>query len=83
MAAGLAGIPGLDAEGGLRLCSGRVEIYRQVLRRFADLYGAGMPELDAFLVDGRVPPLHAAAHSLRGGRRAPGGCAASAARTPR
>jgi PAS domain S-box-containing protein len=64
--AGLHGIAGLDAEGGLRLCSGRVDIYRQVLAKFAQMYALGLPEIDRYLAEGEVDGLHTAAHSLRG-----------------
>ncbi|MBL8302655.1 MAG: response regulator, partial [Ideonella sp.] len=64
--ADLRDVPGLDIEGGLHLCSGRADIYRQVLARFASMYAHGLPEIDRYLAEGRLDGLNAAAHSLRG-----------------
>jgi len=64
--AGLEGIPGFDPQAGLRLTGLRLETYRAVLRRFAGLYGGGLPALHALAGRGETPELLRAAHSLRG-----------------
>ena len=59
-------LPGLDLERGLHLCSGRADVYRQVLARFVTLYAAGVPELARPAAEQRMEALQSIAHSLRG-----------------
>jgi len=43
----LSRIDGLDVDAGMRACGGRWHIYRSVLEKFAQMYGADLPELAA------------------------------------
>ena len=64
--AGLRDLPGLDIDRGLHLCSGRSEVYRQVLGRFAKIYLSGVAEFDRPAAEQRLDTLQSTAHSLRG-----------------
>ncbi|MBI5255006.1 MAG: response regulator [Burkholderiales bacterium] len=62
----LAGIDGLDAPLGLRLCGNRFEMYRYMLGRFVQLYAEGLAPLAGGETGGDCVALRHVAHSLRG-----------------
>jgi PAS domain S-box-containing protein len=60
------GNAGFDPSIGMRLTGLRPQAYNAILRRFANLYVDGIPDLTALLGAGRGEDLVRAAHSLRG-----------------
>ncbi|MDD5295737.1 MAG: PAS domain S-box protein [Rhodocyclaceae bacterium] len=63
----LARLPGLDAEAGLRNVLGRVDSYRRVLTRFAEVAERELAGLDASLAAGDPVQACRLAHSIKGG----------------
>ncbi len=61
----LQALPGLDIDAGLHACSQRLPMYLQVLRRFSDLYGQGMPAFEQHQPGAPLQPVTNAAHALR------------------
>ena len=55
---------GLDVASGRERCAGDPQLYVRVLRRFAEAYRQGMPELERAIVDESMPGLAQAMHSL-------------------
>ncbi len=66
VARALAGIPGLTMSRALLYLPGRDLLFARVLRQFAQAYGAGLPDLDAALAQGRRTDAQGWLHSLRG-----------------
>ncbi|QPK64854.1 PAS domain S-box protein [Methylomonas sp. LL1] len=62
----LAGIPGLNAELGLKLLSGRRETYLRLLRRLATDHVEDMTQLRAAIVAGKKDQARRIAHTLKG-----------------
>ncbi len=59
-------IDGLDAERALRYLSGRVAVYRRILRQFADLYRGGIAGFEEAVTAGDGVTPRRVAHSLKG-----------------
>ncbi len=59
-------IPGLDASLGLRYAAGNVDVYRRLLRQFAQHYARACTDLEHSLAQGHLSALGSAAHSLKG-----------------
>ena len=62
----LAGIPGLDAEFGLRQLRGREALYRRILAKFVTDYAATPERLDCAIHSADWPNAEREAHSLKG-----------------
>jgi PAS domain S-box-containing protein len=63
---GMPPVDGLDTALGLRLLGGRADIYRRVLRHFAERYAQGAPLLIEQVAGGRFAAASETAHSIKG-----------------
>ncbi|MBL8435808.1 MAG: PAS domain-containing protein [Zoogloea sp.] len=65
-APGLPRVEGLDTAGGLRRCSGNLELYLRLLARFAGNQAATLASIDAALASGHHQEAERLAHTLHG-----------------
>ncbi|PKO88046.1 MAG: hypothetical protein CVU18_08685 [Betaproteobacteria bacterium HGW-Betaproteobacteria-12] len=78
-AAGLAAIPGLDAELGLHAIRGRIGSYRRLLGKFVDSHGGDFASIRQCLASGDRDEARRLAHSLKGAAGTLGAVAVQAA----
>jgi signal transduction histidine kinase/CheY-like chemotaxis protein len=64
--AGLAAIPNLDLEAGLRLVGGKLESCRRILKLFADGHGEDVPRLTQLIAQNDLDAAEKLAHALKG-----------------
>ncbi len=65
-APGLPRVEGLDTAGGLRRCSGNLELYLRLLARFAGNQAATLASIDTALASGHHQEAERLAHTLHG-----------------